>query len=118
MAEDYSVCVTARRYRLPAFPLNSAFSLVIGPTSDSQVFTGLTLDLSLTNTTTLTRVALTEADATLSGGDTVITFSKTKSWVASNLEAGDYDVLLFVSDAFYLHLIVEAFTPTGGEIDP
>lgn len=118
MAESYSVCVTSRRYRLPPFPLNSAFSLQIGPTSDAQAFTGLSLDLVMTNTTTDGRVTLTEADATLSSGDTVITFSKSKSWVASNLEAGDYDVMLFVNDAFYLHLVIEAFTPTGGEITP
>lgn len=117
MSSEYTAEILSYRTRLRPFPLDGAFSLQIGPTSDSQVFTGLSLDLFLTNDDG-TRVTLTDADATLSSGDTVITFSKNKAWVAANLIEGEYDVLLHVSDAFFLHLSFLAFVPTGGEVAP
>lgn len=117
MATEYTAEILSYRTRLRPFPLDGAFSLQIGPTSDSQVFTGLSLDLHLTNADG-TRVILTESDATLSSGDTVITFAKSKAWVAANMGEGEVDALLFVSDAFYLHLSFAAFVPTGGEATP
>jgi len=118
MATPYTAEILSYRNRLRPFPLNGAFSLQIGPTSGSQVFTGLQLDLFLTCADG-TRLTLTQADATLSSGDTVITFSKSKSWVADNLTAGDVDTMFFVSDAFYLHLVFDAFEPNpGGEVNP
>ena len=65
-----------------------------------------------------TRLTLTEADATFSQSNTVATFSKSKSWVAANMVEGEYDVLVFVNDAFYLHLSFLAFVPVGEEVSP
>lgn len=118
MATTYTAEILSWRTRLRPFPLDGAFSLRIGPTSDSQTFTGLSLDLFLSNADGTTRHTLTEADATLSSSDTIITFSKNKAWVAANMVEGEYDVLLYVNDAFYLHLSFLAFTPTGGEVTP
>ena len=116
---DYSATVEAEIYDLGAYPLDSAFSAVFGPTSDAQVFTGLELDLWLTNCDDGTgRVHLTEADATLTSGGTVINFSKPATWTTANLTPGVYDAILFVSDAKYLHLRFEAYTPCGGRVVP
>lgn len=117
MATEYTAEILSFRTRLRPFPLDGAFSLTFGPTSDSQTFNGKSLDLFMTNANG-TRHTLTGADATLSSGNTVITFSKDKSWVASNMAEGEYDVLLYVDDAFYLHLSFVAFIPTGGEVAP
>lgn len=117
MATTYTAEILSYRTRLRPFPLDGAFSLQIGPTSDSQTFTGLSLDLFITSADG-TRLTLTQADATLSSGDTVVTFSKTKAWVAANMVEGETDVLFFVNDAFYLHLSFIAFVPTGGEVAP
>lgn len=114
---EYTAEILSYRTRLRPFPLDGAFSLQIGPTSDSQVFTGLSLDLFLSNADG-TELHLTQADATLSSGDTVMTFSKDKTWVAANMVEGEYDVLLYVSDAFYLHLSFDAFTPVLGRKSP
>lgn len=115
---SYTAEILSYRTRLRPFPLDGAFSLQIGPTSTSQVFTGLPLDLFLSNADGTTRHTLTQADATLSSGDTVITFAKDKTWVAANMVEGEYDVLLYVNNAFYLHLSFLAFTPIGGEVTP
>jgi hypothetical protein len=117
MATTYTAEITSWQTRLRPFPLDGAFSLRIGPTSDSQTFTAAALDLFLTNANG-SRLTLVTADATLSSGDTVITFSKDKAWVAANMVEGEYDVLFFVNDGFYLHLSFLAFVPTGGEVAP
>ncbi len=117
MSTTYTAEIESYRTRLRPFPLNGAFSLQIGPTSDADTFTGASLDLVLSNADGVTRHTMTEADATLSDGDTVFTFTQTKSWVASNMVEGEYDVLLYVNDSFYLHMAFDAFTPVGGEVN-
>ena len=117
MATTYTAEILSYRTRLRPFPLDGAFSLAIGPTSDSQTFHTSTLDLFLTPASG-TRLTLTEADATFSQSNTVATFSKSKSWVAANMVEGEYDVLVFVNDAFYLHLSFLAFVPVGEEVSP
>jgi hypothetical protein len=124
MATTYTAEILSHMGRVQPFPLDGAFSLAVGPTADPtdpayvpQVFTGLPLDLFLTNATTGARLTLTDADATLSAGGTVVTFAKGKAW-AANLAEGEYDALLYVNDAFYLHLSFLAFVPTGGRVSP
>lgn len=115
ITSTYAAEIASEIGRLPPHPLDAAWAVTIGPTSDSQVFTGLGLDLSITNADGA-RVTLTEADVTLSSGDTVMTFSKDSAWTAANLSAGELDIILLVSGAPFLHLSQLAYVPTGGEV--
>jgi hypothetical protein len=102
--------------RLAPHPLNAAWGVTIGPTSDAQTFAGATLDLSITNADG-TRVTLTEADVTLSSGDTVMSWSKNSAWTAANLTAGELDLILLVNGSPFVHLSQLAYVPTGGEVN-
>lgn len=123
----YSDQVEATLIALPPLFLDSAFGFTYRPTADAvapPVFTGEPLALTLTRRADGERVTLTEADAVLSGGGTVIAFDKPAGWTAANLgvPAGateaEYELHLHAGGVRLVGCRFTAVVPPGGRIDP
>jgi hypothetical protein len=103
---------------LPPLPLNSAFGVEF-VRSEAPGYTGLPLMLALDNLDTGTRVTLTEADATVSGGGGLtVTFAKNQAWTATSLNEGRYTGLLFVNGTYEAGVRFDAWISAAGEVTP